>query len=47
MAYADAAAPADLDGQISQFLAFTGSSDVERARSYLEMSGGDLETASR
>lgn len=33
------------DELVSQFLAFTGSADVERASSYLEMSGGDLETA--
>ena len=31
--------------QILQLLAFTRSSDVDRARSYLDMSGGDLETA--
>ena len=33
------------DELVSQFLAFTGSSDVDRAQSYLEMSGGNLETA--
>ena len=33
------------DATISSFLAFTGSSDVSRATSYLEMSGGELETA--
>jgi hypothetical protein len=33
------------DELVSQFLAFTGSADVERAQSYLEMSGGNLETA--
>lgn len=33
------------DEIVSQFLAFTGSADTDRAASYLEMSGGDLETA--
>ena len=33
------------DGTISSFLAITGISDVTQASSYLEMSGGDLETA--
>jgi hypothetical protein len=33
------------DELVSQFLAFTGSADVDRAQSYLEMSGGNLETA--
>lgn len=33
------------DELISQFMAFTGSSDSSKATSYLEMSGGDLETA--
>jgi hypothetical protein len=33
------------DEAVSQFLAFTGSSDTSRAASYLEMAGGDLETA--
>lgn len=33
------------DEIVSQFLAFTGSADVDRAQSYLEMSGGNLETA--
>eukprot|EP00529_Nitzschia_sp_RCC80_P022708 CAMPEP_0113509438 /NCGR_PEP_ID=MMETSP0014_2-20120614/37578_1 /TAXON_ID=2857 /ORGANISM="Nitzschia sp." /LENGTH=496 /DNA_ID=CAMNT_0000405273 /DNA_START=92 /DNA_END=1582 /DNA_ORIENTATION=+ /assembly_acc=CAM_ASM_000159 len=36
---------ADNDELVSQFLAFTGSADTDRAASYLEMSGGDLETA--
>lgn len=36
---------ADNDDLISQFLAFTGSADTERAASYLEMSGGNVETA--
>lgn len=33
------------DEQISQFLAFTGSSDPSKALSYLEMSGNNVETA--
>jgi UBX domain-containing protein 7 len=33
------------DELVSQFMAFTGSSDVDRAASYLEMSGGSVETA--
>jgi hypothetical protein len=33
------------DELVSQFMAFTGSSDAERACSYLEMSGNDLQTA--
>jgi hypothetical protein len=33
------------DEVVSQFLAVTGSADVDRATSYLEMSGGNLETA--
>ncbi|VEU41188.1 unnamed protein product [Pseudo-nitzschia multistriata] len=33
------------DESVSQFMAFTGSGDAERAQMYLEMSGGDLETA--
>jgi hypothetical protein len=33
------------DELVSQFLAFTGSADTDRAASYLEMSGGELETA--
>jgi hypothetical protein len=33
------------DELVSQFIAFTGSSDTERASMYLEMSGGNLETA--
>eukprot|EP00535_Pseudo-nitzschia_heimii_P003173 CAMPEP_0197174438 /NCGR_PEP_ID=MMETSP1423-20130617/960_1 /TAXON_ID=476441 /ORGANISM="Pseudo-nitzschia heimii, Strain UNC1101" /LENGTH=529 /DNA_ID=CAMNT_0042623369 /DNA_START=232 /DNA_END=1821 /DNA_ORIENTATION=+ len=33
------------DEMVSQFLAFTGSSDVNSASMYLEMSGGNLETA--
>lgn len=33
------------DELVSQFMAFTGSSDASRAVSYLEMSGGNLETA--
>ena len=36
---------ADNDELVSQWMAFTGSSDTARAASYLEMSGGDLETA--
>lgn len=36
---------ADNDEVVSQFLAFTGSSDISKATSYLEMSGGNLETA--
>ena len=35
----------DSDENITQFLAFTGSSDTDTARSYLEMSGGSVETA--
>ena len=35
----------DSDENITQFLAFTGSSDTDTARSYLEMSGGNVETA--
>jgi hypothetical protein len=35
----------DSDEVVSQFLAFTGSADTARATSYLEMSGGNLETA--
>lgn len=33
------------DEMVSQFMAFTGSADAERASMYLEMSGGNLETA--
>lgn len=33
------------DEDVSQFMAVTGSSDANQARSYLEMSGGNLETA--
>mmetsp|Transcript_54369 Transcript_54369/g.65439 ORF Transcript_54369/g.65439 Transcript_54369/m.65439 type:complete len:627 (+) Transcript_54369:36-1916(+) len=33
------------DALISEFLSFTGSEDVARAASYLEMSGGNIETA--
>mmetsp|Transcript_26621 Transcript_26621/g.37496 ORF Transcript_26621/g.37496 Transcript_26621/m.37496 type:complete len:511 (-) Transcript_26621:247-1779(-) len=33
------------DEMVSQFLAFTGSADPTNAASYLEMSGGNLETA--
>jgi len=33
------------DELVSQFMAFTGSADPERAKSYLEMSAGNLETA--
>ncbi len=33
------------DELVSQFLAFTGSSDTDQAASYLEMCGGELETA--
>ena len=33
------------DEMVSQFMAFTGSADAERANMYLEMSGGNLETA--
>lgn len=36
---------ADSDELVSQFLAFTGSADTDRAVSYLEMSGGNVETA--
>lgn len=35
----------DNDELISQFLAFTGSSDTAKAASYLEMSAGNVETA--
>lgn len=35
----------DSDELVSQFLAVTGSADVDRAQSYLEMSGNNLETA--
>ncbi len=33
------------DEAVSQFMAFTGSSDATQAQSYLEMSGNDLQTA--
>jgi hypothetical protein len=33
------------DELVSQFMSFTGSADPDRAASYLEMSGGDLQTA--
>jgi hypothetical protein len=33
------------DEMVSQFMAFTGSEDAGRAKVYLEMSGGNLETA--
>jgi len=33
------------DDQVAQFLSFTGGADPEQAASYLEMSGGDLDTA--
>ena len=33
------------DELVSQFMSFTGSADPARAASYLEMSGGDLQTA--
>jgi UBX domain-containing protein 7 len=33
------------DEMISQFLAFTGSSDADKAMNYLEMSGNNVETA--
>ena len=33
------------DELVSQFMAFTGSSDASKAASYLEMSGGNVETA--
>ncbi|GKY91172.1 hypothetical protein MPSEU_000089900 [Mayamaea pseudoterrestris] len=33
------------DELVSQFMSFTGSADATRAASYLEMSGGDLQTA--
>eukprot|EP00339_Tiarina_fusa_P009303 CAMPEP_0117003034 /NCGR_PEP_ID=MMETSP0472-20121206/4485_1 /TAXON_ID=693140 ORGANISM="Tiarina fusus, Strain LIS" /NCGR_SAMPLE_ID=MMETSP0472 /ASSEMBLY_ACC=CAM_ASM_000603 /LENGTH=466 /DNA_ID=CAMNT_0004703541 /DNA_START=181 /DNA_END=1577 /DNA_ORIENTATION=- len=36
---------ADNDELVSQWMAVTGSSDTARAQSYLEMSGGNLETA--
>jgi hypothetical protein len=36
---------ADNDELVSQWMAFTGSSDTARAQSYLEMSGGDVQTA--
>jgi hypothetical protein len=36
---------ADSDELVTQFLAFTGSVDTDRAVSYLEMSNGNLETA--
>jgi hypothetical protein len=36
---------ADNDELVSQFLSFTGSADTSKAASYLEMSGGNLETA--
>lgn len=35
----------DNDELVSQFLAFTGSLDTSKAASYLEMSGGNIETA--
>jgi len=35
----------DSDENITHFLAFTGSTDTDTARSYLEMSGGSVETA--
>eukprot|EP00521_Asterionellopsis_glacialis_P011221 CAMPEP_0195295650 /NCGR_PEP_ID=MMETSP0707-20130614/17781_1 /TAXON_ID=33640 /ORGANISM="Asterionellopsis glacialis, Strain CCMP134" /LENGTH=574 /DNA_ID=CAMNT_0040356921 /DNA_START=243 /DNA_END=1964 /DNA_ORIENTATION=+ len=37
--------PQPSDEMVSQFLAFTGSADPANATSYLEMSGGNLETA--
>eukprot|EP00566_Odontella_aurita_P032105 CAMPEP_0113528322 /NCGR_PEP_ID=MMETSP0015_2-20120614/1780_1 /TAXON_ID=2838 /ORGANISM="Odontella" /LENGTH=59 /DNA_ID=CAMNT_0000426841 /DNA_START=156 /DNA_END=331 /DNA_ORIENTATION=- /assembly_acc=CAM_ASM_000160 len=39
------AADTSSDDMVAQFLAFTGSADPARAQSYLEMSGGDLQTA--
>jgi hypothetical protein len=39
------AATTALDEQVSQFLSFTGSADAERATAYLEMCGGNVETA--
>ena len=33
------------DEQVSQFMSVTGSADPTQAASYLEMSGGNLETA--
>ena len=33
------------DEMVSEFMSFTGSADPERAASYIEMSGGDLQTA--
>jgi hypothetical protein len=36
---------ADEDNNIASFMAFSGSSDPAVARQYLEMSGGDLQTA--
>ena len=33
------------DNNLSQFLAFTGTSDPDVVRRYLEMAGNDLETA--
>ena len=35
----------DMDDQLTQFLSITGSGDTNQARSYLEMSGHDLQTA--
>ena len=35
----------DADGLVAQFMSITGSSDAERAASYLEMSGNNLEMA--
>ena len=34
-----------IDESVSQFMAITGSADANQARSYLEMSGNDLQTA--
>lgn len=42
MAEADSS---DNDEKVSQFMAFTGCADPSRATSYLEMSGGNVETA--
>ena len=44
-AAAGASESVDYDEEITKFISFTGASDVSKARSYLEMSGGDLQTA--
>jgi hypothetical protein len=45
LTFASTTTMSDNDELVSQFLAFTGSADTDRAASYLEMSNGDLERA--